>query len=196
MKTKILLTICFVALVNFSFAQLLISEYIEGSSYNKAIEVLNNGATAVDQTQITIEGYFNGGTTPQTVTLSAGTLNPGDIWVIVNSNSAVNQSLKDKADQFNGSAMNFNGNDAVVLKLNGVIQDSIGQVGFDPGTEWNVNGVSTLNHTLVRKNTTADTTTSDAYDPSVNFTQEPVDNFTFIGSPSLVPVELSEFLSE
>ena len=39
------------------------------------------------------------------------------------------------ADQTNGSGW-FNGDDAVVLRKGTTVLDVIGQIGFDPGTEW------------------------------------------------------------
>ena len=40
---------------------LIISEYIEGTSYNKAIELYNGTGAAVDLTQYTLEHYNNSG---------------------------------------------------------------------------------------------------------------------------------------
>ena len=48
----------------------------------------------------------------------------------------------------------YNGDDAVVLRKGGAdgpVLDSIGQVGFDPGTEWGTGLTSTVDNTLRRK---------------------------------------------
>jgi hypothetical protein len=194
--SKVLTTaIALTAATSVCHAGLLISEYIEGSATNKAIEVYNAGPGSVDQTQVTLELYSNGSATATATTaLSAGTLAVGSVWVLYNSGAAL-PGITSQGDQVANTVVNWNGDDAVVLKLNGVIQDSIGQVGLDPGTEWNVGGVSTLNMTLVRKNTTPDANTADAYDPSVYFNAFAIDTTTDLGIGT-VPVTMSGFTVE
>ena len=60
---------------------LFFSEYIEGTSYNKAIEIYNGTGVPVDLSLYKIQLYSNGGTTPSERTLS-GTLAHGDVYVI------------------------------------------------------------------------------------------------------------------
>ena len=43
-----------------SAVDLIISEYIEGSSYNKAIEIYNGTGSAVDLNSYELQFYFNG----------------------------------------------------------------------------------------------------------------------------------------
>ena len=40
-----------------------------------------------------------------------------------------------QADQTNGAGW-YNGDDTVVLRKGATIIDAIGQIGYDPGTEW------------------------------------------------------------
>ena len=61
-----------IALLPFAFclssaasADLLISQYIEGSSNNKAIELYNTSDSAVDLGEYTLSFYFNGSTCVQ-----------------------------------------------------------------------------------------------------------------------------------
>ena len=56
------------------------------------------------------------------------------------------------ADQTNGSGW-FNGDDAIVLRKGTTVLDLIGQIGFDPGTEWGTGVTSTADNTLRRKPT-------------------------------------------
>ena len=147
----------------------LISEYVEGSSNNKALEIYNPGSAAIDLAagQYVVQLYANGSATPQGPILLAGTIAAEDVFVLANS-SATNEILA-VADQTSGS-LTFNGDDAVVLRsggTNGPVLDCIGQVGFDPGNEWGSGSASTANNTIRRKAavTFGDTTIDDAYDP-------------------------------
>ena len=60
-------------------AGLFISEYVEGSSNNKAIEIFNGTGQAVDLAGYTLEFYFNGAPTPGATISLAGALPDGDV---------------------------------------------------------------------------------------------------------------------
>lgn len=165
---------------------LFISEYIEGSSNNKAIEIYNGTGATVDllAASYSIRMYFNGNSTPATTIYLTGTVAPGDVYVVTQ--SSANAAILAQADQISTSVGWFNGNDAVVLTkgLGFEIIDSIGRVGEDPGTYWGDTVTNTLNHTLVRKPTISagDKNASDAYDPSTEWTASSQDTTTFLGS--------------
>ncbi len=53
---------------------LFISEYVEGSANNKAIEIFNGTGQAIDLAGHSLEFYFNGSTTPSVTIPLAGTL--------------------------------------------------------------------------------------------------------------------------
>jgi hypothetical protein len=130
---------------------LFISEYLEGSGNNKAIEVFNGTGLPVDLTPYVVKSASNGGDWNNEVAL-AGTLANGDVYVIANSASvAAILNVSDVESQ----VTYFNGNDAIGLFLNDVLIDAIGVYQTDPGTAWDVAGVegATLNHTLIRKPT-------------------------------------------
>ena len=58
--------------------ELFISEYIEGSSFNKAIEIYNPTEASVDLSQYTLRVYFNGShDAPSSIRRSAGTVGSG-----------------------------------------------------------------------------------------------------------------------
>ena len=128
----------------------------------------------------------------QTLKLS-GTLDNGKTYVIYHG-SAV-EDIKSKGDLSNSSVINFNGDDALVLKNAGIIIDSFGQVGVDPGTAWGTGDVTTLDHTLIRNSSiiTGDTNPTDAFDPVTEWTALPKDTFTSLGSHTMdsasTPVE-------
>lgn len=162
-------------------ADIYFSEYIEGSSNNKALELYNSGDVAVSLTGYKVETYSNGAvTTGFTINLT-GTIAAKGVFVVAPTNA--NAIILGKANQTAGSAW-FNGDDAIVLKNNGgVVIDSFGQIGFDPGTEWGSGLASTMDNTLRRKTgvTTGDTNTADAFDPSAQWDGFATDSFDDLG---------------
>ena len=131
-----------------------ISEYIEGSSNNKAIEVFNNTGSLINLSEYKLGLYSNGSPTiGNNITLSAiaATLADGEVVVVSNANAADANIL---AESDTTSAITFyNGNDAVALLKNDVVIDVIGEIGNNPGRGWDVAGTTdaTVDHTLVRK---------------------------------------------
>ncbi|MDF2926812.1 MAG: 5-nucleotidase [Paenibacillaceae bacterium] len=163
---------------------LFFSEYLEGSSNNKAIEIYNGTDHTVDLADYSVELYFNGNTTPQNTLALSGSLPSGEVYVLVH--ASANAAIKAQADMEN-TDVNFNGDDALLLKKGAVIVDSFGRVGQDPGTEWTSSGVSTLNMTLVRKSsiTSGDTNPNDAFDPSVEWVAYAQDTIDYLGSHTM-----------
>ena len=104
---------------------LFISEYIEGSSYNKAIEIYNGTGAAVSLSSYTLRLYRNGGTSPFSISLS-GTLAAGDVYVVAHSSASA--AILAKADLTNGN-LDFNGNDVVALAKSGSNIDVVGTIG-------------------------------------------------------------------
>ncbi len=163
---------------------LFFSEYIEGSSFNKALEIFNGTGDAVSLINYSVELYSNGSAiASQTISLS-GDLANEDVYVIAHSEAS--QTIKDVTDQFSSTVANFNGDDAVVLRKDGVIIDVIGQIGVDPGSEWGSGLTSTADNTLRRKNTTCegDSDGADAFDPALEWDGFATDTFDGLGSHS------------
>jgi hypothetical protein len=161
-------------------ADVFISEYVEGSSNNKAIELYNTGPGQVDLSGLELRIFFNGNTMSQAPLALAGVLPPGEAWVVAN--TSADPLLLSLADQGFG-ALSFNGNDAIVLEASGTVVDSFGQVGFDPGTAWSAGGVSTVNATLRRapEVTAGDPISADVFDPSLEWIPFAQDNFDGLG---------------
>ncbi len=159
-----------------------LSEYIEGSGSNKAIEIYNPAENDVDLSagNYQLGRYSNGSTSPTMITLT-GTINAGGTFVIVGS-SAVDE-LKAFSNQISGS-ISHNGDDAYVLFKDGAAIDSFGRVGEDPGSAWVSGDISTKDRTLVRKSSVSagDTTIDDAFDPAVEWEGFPVNTFDNLGS--------------
>ena len=162
--------------------ELYISEYIEGGGSNKALEIYNPGSSDVDLTALNYELglYVNGSDTPNVFSLS-GVVPAKGVFVVANP-SAVSD-ITDVADQLT-SGINHNGDDAYELYKDGVVIDSIGQAGTDPGSRWGSGSVTTKDNTLVRKASVkvGDTDSSDAFDPAVEWDGYPKDTFTYLGS--------------
>lgn len=166
-------------------ADLFFSEYIEGSSNNKALEIYNGTGAAIDLAAAgyVVQMYFNGSNTPTTFNLT-GTVANGDVFVLAQSNASA--TILAQADQISGAGW-FNGDDAIVLRkggASGTIVDAIGQIGIDPGTEWGTKLTSTADNTLRRKSTITmgDTNPNDAFDPSVQWEGFATDTFDGLGS--------------
>ncbi|AUD66086.1 hypothetical protein BK011_10440 [Tenericutes bacterium MZ-XQ] len=131
--------------------ELFISEYIEGSSSNKALEIYNPTDAAIDLSNYKVAVYSNGSSEMgNNITLS-GTLQPGEVFVIYNASSV--DAIKNVGD-ISSSVTFYNGDDAVALiKLDGTTEtiiDLIGVIGVDPGSSWPVGTGATAEYTLVR----------------------------------------------
>lgn len=168
-------------------SDLFISEYIEGSSNNKAIEIYNGTGAAIDLATggYRLELYSNGSNTVSAALALTGNLADGDVYVVAN--SSANATILAVADATSGSAINFNGDDAFVLRKNGSggsILDVIGVIGVDPGTTWGTPPTRTLDTTLRRKSTicTGDTSGSNPFDPAAEWDGLPIDTLDGLGS--------------
>ena len=145
--------------------ELYFSEYVEGNSYNKALEIFNPTDETVDLSKYGIAININGGSwhAPDPLT---GMLDPGDVYVLIH--PGFDFSLIDSAavvDTIWSFATNHNGNDgrALAKLLEGSWDDDhtssfIDVIGYndgDPGDGWDVAGVTaaTKDHTLMRKAT-------------------------------------------
>ncbi|MFM1664052.1 ExeM/NucH family extracellular endonuclease [Aeromonas salmonicida] len=164
-------------------AQLLISEYLEGSSNNKAVELSNLGATPVDLSQYRLALYANGKPLTDAPTNSLalqGTLAPGASLVLAN--PSANAEILAKANQTSGNLV-FNGDDALVLYRGSEIVDSFGQVGVDPGAAWVSGSISTLDMTLRRKATvtTGRTDAAGPFYPALEYVAAAKDDASGLG---------------
>ncbi len=103
---------------------LIISEYVEGSSNNKYLEIYNGTGGSVSLGGYTIDIYFNNNSTPGNSIPLSGTLADGATYIVANSSAGVFSGTVDLAS---GSLI-FNGNDAVVLSNSGTLIDQLGVI--------------------------------------------------------------------
>ena len=131
-------------------SNLFFSEYSEGSSNHKYIEIYNPSASAISLTGYTVYLSGNGGSYTNTFTTNA-TIASGDVYVV--STNQADSLIQAEADTVLGypSIVHFNGDDALILYDGTDTIDVIGVPGVDPGSSWAVGTGSTANHTLVRK---------------------------------------------
>jgi len=169
-------------------SDLFFSEYIEGSSNNKALEIFNDTGASIDLAAqgYNVQMFFNGSATAGLTINLTGTVADDDVFVLAQASASA--AILAVADQTNGSGW-FNGDDAVVLRKGTTVIDAIGQAGLDPGTEWGTGLVSTADNTLRRKAvvTDGDINGSDAFDPAVQWDGFATDTFDGLGSHTAGP---------
>mgnify|MGYP003321883182 FL=1 len=135
------------------------SEYAEGTSNNKYLEIYNGTGEDIDLSQYAISSCSNGCPDestwgfPSNITFETGTIvSAGDVYVIAH--PSADASILAEAD-YSGFLYLSNGDDvfAIVDASSGLVIDIIGDRGADPGDGWEVAGVSdaTKDHTLDRK---------------------------------------------
>ena len=140
-------------------SDLFISEYAEGSGTNKYIEIFNGTGQDVDLSNYQLWKVTNGGTWPEYTFNLSSILSHNHVYIVYSSSSSVDPIIAAAGD-VTWSQVTWTGDDAVGLakSVPGLgssftLIDAIGEDGSDPGTGWNVAGVTnaTKDHTLVRK---------------------------------------------
>lgn len=105
-------------------AELYISEYVEGTSLNKALELTNQTADPIDLSNYSIMKQVNGaGAWTNNLPLS-GTLQPNSAFLITNTGAAFTCAITPNLQA--GAPIDFSGNDPVGLFKNGVLIDIVG----------------------------------------------------------------------
>ena len=158
----------------------IISEYIEGSSNNKAIELFNPTDETISLSDFTLAYYSNGKTEASNTISLEGEIAAKGTYVIANSSASAD--VLNKADLDTGGSW-YNGDDAIILRQGDTVIDSFGQFGVDPGSNWEGNGVVTKDKTLRRKLeiTTGRTAFDATFDPSEQWEQFDKDDFSGLG---------------
>jgi hypothetical protein len=177
MKRHLSLSILFAFLLYSAYGQI-ISQYIETSSGStpKGIEIWNNSDTELDFSvhNLVIEKGTNGAIPSADYTINSGKLSP---WkVLVAGTSDLQTITESNGSSFFLKAFTFNGDDALVIKYDGVITDVFGNPGSDPGTAWTGNGVSTANQNIALKDGIENGNTTGWTDPSLRFEIISTDN--------------------
>lgn len=131
-------------------ADLFISEYVEGSGFEKYIEIFNPTFSAINLSNYELRLYSNGAASPsQSANLGVAGMLPAGGTVVFRNGQATGFT----GGFINSSVINHNGDDAFELfniSQNKTI-DIFGRIGNDPGTAWTATGLSTVDRTLRRK---------------------------------------------
>ncbi len=160
-------------------SDLFISEYIEGSSYNKYLELYNPTENTLDLSEYSLVQYNNGSTTPTYTLVLSGTLAPGATFVIANNSQTIFTGTIDLLST--SSLMGFNGDDVLTLLHNDVVIDSFGMIGNPK------DAVYAANVTLVRMSsvTSGDTDPYDAFNVADEWTSSATDDVTNLGTHTI-----------
>ncbi len=155
-----------------------ISEYGEGSSYNKWIELYNPNDVSVTLTGYKLINYYNGKDEVEDkyiLSLDDITIDANSTYILINAQA--NATLQAVAGQTSSYVINFNGDDAVALTYNYVIVDLIGVIGEQPSVGyWIVGDGSTKDHTLVRVSTVNQGNATFTASEWVSYTQDNLDS--------------------
>ncbi|PCJ83144.1 MAG: hypothetical protein COA57_11925 [Flavobacteriales bacterium] len=141
-------------------SDLFISEYVEGSGNNKALEIYNPTMSSIDLSNYVLKRYGNGSATATETLNLSGMLASGDVVIITNGqvdsacvggtgpactggywSPPIDTALYSLGDLYGDTAfpdvMYFNGDDALTLEtVSGTIVDIFGKIGEDPGAGW------------------------------------------------------------
>ncbi|MEC8418321.1 MAG: endonuclease, partial [Pseudomonadota bacterium] len=152
-----------------------ISEYIEGGSYNKAIELFNSSSEAVSLSGYELVMLSNGATadSDRKVLALEGEIAAGGVATFANSRAV---AALTEGSVINNSVINFNGDDYIELVYNGEVVDSLGTYGVR--TNWG------KDKTLVRKAsvTAGNATRSGSFDTSAEWDSYAKDTFDYFGA--------------
>ena len=137
--------------------EVFISQYVEGTGKNKAVEIFNGTLSNLDLAAqgFTLRQYDNGSTTASVSMALSGSLQPGTCLVVARpsfpTNYAPDLAIVGLPGVWTNKALTFNGDDVLVLLKGTNVMDRVGQVGTNaPNSIWSL---GTRNHTLVRKST-------------------------------------------
>ena len=108
-------------------SELFFSEYVEGSGYNKALEIVNLTGNTIALNPYTIKRQSNG--TWESPLQLVGSIIVNDVYVIINGSSTLAKLQEEKdLEVANATPMTFNGDDRIGLFKNDVLIDIIGDL--------------------------------------------------------------------
>jgi hypothetical protein len=163
------------------------SEYVEGSGNLKALEIAALSEQSTSGCRI--EVFSNGELDSPSVWMLQSAVSPAAPLVVCT--EELDAALRDAASNTGSeppacvqSRLNFNGDDAVLLRCDGRVIDVIGQVGSRPEKQWGEGELRTLNMTLRRSCSVSsgDTLETDAFDPALEWQASATDDLSDLGT--------------
>lgn len=145
-----------------SHAQLMFSQYIDGTSNRKGLEIYNPDASAVNLSDYEIQQFSNGSTSKSFSVTLQGSLSSQAKFVI--GRSELQAEIGNKVNQVAG--LSFNGDDALVLLYKGMPVDRFGRVGEKPTNNGWGTTITSYQNSLSRIKSKNDVT---SIDPSSAF---------------------------
>jgi hypothetical protein len=148
-------------------SDLLITEYVEGSSNNKYLELFNGTGSPIDlgAQNYRVEVYANGSNTPTSLIPLTGVVAPGGVYVIAHPNATAWSGTPDLLS----FGLNYNGDDAVALRKGNNLVDLVGNIGCQPDLQWGTGDLSTADNTIRRKPTACIGVTVDPHNQNCPF---------------------------
>ncbi|OIP84701.1 MAG: hypothetical protein AUK44_01750 [Porphyromonadaceae bacterium CG2_30_38_12] len=153
----------------------LISAYVEGSSWNKAVELYNGTGKTIDLSKYALRKQSNGDGAFGTLLPLSGLLLDKHTFTVVHksANAAV---LLAKANLLTDTLLQINGNDAIALTRGGLIIDMVGEANAGADKVWG------LDVSLQRKSTI--THPFSVFNPN-DWNSLPGDSVAFIGNHTI-----------
>ena len=129
---------------------LFFSQYIHGSSSNKALQLYNPTQNLISLANYSIQRFSNGATSSSASINLSGTIAPNDVFVIANS-SATLSGITNNADLLS-AVISHTGNDAYILLNYTDTIDKFGAIGLTGGPDFDIGTTigGAKSHTLVR----------------------------------------------
>ena len=160
-----------------SASPLLFTEYVEGTGFNKALEIMNVSGSPVDLDAFRIEMVqkSNSGNTPINLGSLSGTLAPNEMVVLVKDHDDSDINLHESIKLHAMAGLDSNGDDTVFLKRGTETIDTIGTLGTENSAPY------IKDMTLERISTSV--ATSGEYVPS-EWLQKATDTFSGLGARS------------
>tara|TARA_B100000963_G_scaffold225307_1_gene196495 strand:- start:45 stop:1361 length:1317 start_codon:yes stop_codon:yes gene_type:complete len=169
MKQFYLYLVAALLITSMGFSQILFSEYSEGSSYNKYLEIYNYSNETVLLSQFVLTSCTNGCLNGNNFFINefpdGASIEPGEVYVVASTQA--DQLILNEAD-FTFQYCCGNGDDVYALMLSGLTGDffdaenALDIIGdettWQEGVGWDIAGVSeaTKNHTIVRKSSVSE----------------------------------------
>ena len=180
-------------------AGVFISQYVEGTGNNKAVEIYNGTLATIALTNYVLQQYDNGATNPTRTMALSGEAGAGTCVVVGRpafpSNYAPDLAIGALPNLLTNKYLTFNGDDVLVLRqggAGGAILDRVGQAGTNAtGSIWSRN---TKDRTLSRKSTVFTGTLAAATSafPIAEWNASAKDDFAGLGSHDISYIDPNE----
>lgn len=171
-----------------SYAQLMFSQYIDGTSNKKGLEIYNPDASTINLADYEIQQYTNGATSKTATYTLQGNLASKAKFIL--GRSELQAEIGNKVNQVAG--LTFNGDDALVLLYKGTPVDRFGRIGERPASGGWGTTITSYQNSLSRiknKNDVSSVDPNSAFDLDSEWTKWSDRNAfsTYLGADTATP---------